>query len=375
MQDLTLTPEQLALEDSLQRFLARDYDFARHQSAARGPLALDAAAWRQFAELGLLALPFPAEEDGLGGSHVDLYVVGRALGPGLVLLPYLETVVLCGHLLQRHASAAQRAALLPGLMAGERVLALAHAEPQSRHPSPLPLSTAQADGGGWRLAGRKAMVLQGPLAQAFLVSARSGDEADAVSLFLVPADTPGLRLVHYRNHDGTPASDLALDDAFLPGEALLGSAHTAAPALRHAVAAANAYLLAEAAGIARSLLADTAAYLQTRRQFGVPLSSFQALQHRLADMAVAVEQADAMAWFAASQLDAAEADDALPQVSGAKALVCEKARSVGQEAIQLHGGIGVTDELRAAHAFKRLTVIGHLFGDADFHLQAYGARL
>jgi alkylation response protein AidB-like acyl-CoA dehydrogenase len=372
--DFNFTEEQSALEDTLRRFVAKDYTFEKRGQFIASPDGFSRAAWSTYAELGILALPFPEELGGLNGTALDTLLVTRALASGLTLEPYIGAIILCGHIVKEHASAQHKANIVPALCDGTLMLALAHYEPHSRYCESAVKTSAQWQDGQWKLSGHKAVVLGAASAGKLLVSARtSGQEGDqsGLSVFVVPADAPGLVFRHYDCHDGTRAADIVLENVALNEDALLGAEGQALPAIMQAIALANAALAAEATGIMRALNSATLEYLKTRKQFGVPLGSFQALQHRMADMAIAAEQADSMALLAAIDMQNPDPQIRLRRASGAKAFVGQKARTVGQEAIQMHGGIGVTDELIVGHYFKRLTVINSLFGDADFHLQRY----
>ncbi|MYN13483.1 pimeloyl-CoA dehydrogenase small subunit [Pusillimonas sp. TS35] len=372
------TEEQLGLENTLQRFFAKDYTFEQRRALLANDDGFSRQAWTTYAELGVLALPFPESCDGLGGTAVDTYLVMRNLGRGLALEPYLATVVLCGGLLRDFATQVQQEALLPAIAAGESMLTLAHYEPQARHNEGRVATRASVDGAGWLLDGHKSVVLHAASARHILVSARHhGDEGEqaGVSLFLLPRGAAGLTFKPWSNHDGTRAADILLNKVRVGRDQLIGKEGEALPAIALAIALANTAIAAEATGIMRALVDATLEYLKTRKQFGVPLSTFQALQHRLADMAIATEQADSMALRAAIEMQNPDPVVRLRQASGAKAYVSECARKVGQEAIQLHGGIGVTDELNVAHYFKRLTTLSMLFGDADYHLRRYSEAM
>lgn len=376
--NFNLTEEQLGLEDTLQRFLARDYTFEQRRALLSTQEGFSRRAWATYADLGILALPFPEEFGGLDGTAVDTYLVMRALGKGLILEPYLSTIVLCGGLINSFATPAQKKALIPPLASGKSLLALAHYEPQARYDDTQIDTRAAVEGDGWRLDGHKAVVLGAPSAGHYLVSARhDGDSGDIqdVSLFLVPADAAGLNLRQWVNHDGTRAGDVMLRQVRVSADQRIGGQGQALPAIQQAVALACCAAAAEATGIMRALISATLDYLKTRKQFGVPLSTFQALQHRLADMAIAAEQADSMALRAAIEMQGGNPESRLRQASGAKAYVDQQARLVGQDAVQLHGGIGVTDELDVAHYFKRLTTLSLMFGDASFHMQRYSEML
>lgn len=372
------TEEQLALESTLQRFLERDYSFEQRRALLASAEGHDTRHWTTFAELGLLAMPFKDAYGGLDGGPVDTYLVMRSLGRGLVLEPYLSSIVLCGSLVQELGTEEQKQEMLGALAAGELKLALAHYEPGARHDEGRVSCQAIEDGDGWRLKGRKAAVLGAPSADQLLVSARHEGAVDAdtgVSVFLIDRNAPGVTLKSWTNHDGTRAADVLLDDVRASAGQLIGVAGAATPAIRQAIALANAALAAEACGIMRVLLEATLEYLKTRKQFGVALSSFQALQHRLADMAIATEMAESMALRAAITLQGSDREQGIRMASGAKAYVAEQARQVAQEAVQLHGGIGVTDELDVAHYFKRITTINMMLGDSDYHLRRYARML
>lgn len=372
------TEEQLALESTLQRFLERDYSFEQRRALLASTEGYSPRHWATFADLGLLALPFKDAYGGLDGSPVDHYLVMRALGRGLVLEPYLSSIILCGGLVQELGTEAQKTELLGALTGGEMKLALAHYEPGARHNEGRIACRAVVDGDGWRLTGHKAAVLGAPGADHLLVSARHEGAIDAetgVSLFLVDRDALGVTLKPWTNHDGTRAADVLLEDVRVDAGQLIGTPGAALPAIRWAMALGNGALAAEAGGIMRALLEATLEYLKTRKQFGVPLSSFQALQHRLADMAIATEMAESMALLAAISLQSADREQGMHMASGAKAYVAEQARKVAQEAVQLHGGIGVTDELNVAHYFKRITTINMMLGDSDYHLRRYSETL
>jgi len=370
--DFNYTEEQLALQDTLRRFIARDYPFEHRRALAKSADGFDRAAWRTFADFGILALPFHENFGGLNGNAVDTMLVMEMLGRGLALEPYVPTVVLCGGLIRDAGSAAQKEALLPAIAGGELMLALAHFEPGARYELDRVATTATAAGSGWQLDGAKAVVLGAPSADKLIVSARDGK---GLSLFLVDARAPGVTLRAYPTQDGTRAADVRLDKVAVGADALIGAAGGALPAIERALDYANAALCAEAVGIMSALNEVTLEYLKTRKQFGVPIGKFQALQHRMADMVIATEQARSMATLAAVRVDSRDAAERSRSVAAAKAYVTQSARLVGQQAVQLHGGMGVVDELNIAHYFKRLTMIGLTFGDADYHLGRFSDTL
>jgi alkylation response protein AidB-like acyl-CoA dehydrogenase len=378
--DFRYTEEQLALQETLQRFIARDYNFEQRRAFAGADPGFSAAAWTQYAQLGLLALPFPEEYGGLNGSAVDVMAVMEQVGQGLLLEPYLSTVVLCGGILRDAATAAVKSAILPRIASGEVKLALAAYEPGGRYDLAHLATTAVAEGGGWRLSGRKVVVLDAPSADCFLVSARTAGavgEHAGISLFLVPRAAAGVRVLPYATQSGARAGDLELSDARVEAAALIGEPGQALPVLERGVDIAIAALCAESCGIVGALNQATLAYLKSRKQFGVPIGVFQALQHRMADMYIAGEQIRSMAIIAAVNAGSEDAAARARTIAAAKAYIGQAARFVGQQAVQLHGAMGVVDDLIVSHYFKRLTMIDMTFGDADFHLARFsdaGAR-
>ena len=370
--DFNYTEEQLALQDTLRRFIAKDYPFEQRRALAKSADGFDRQAWKTFADFGILALPFHEDFGGLNGNAVDTMLVMEMLGRGLALEPYVATVVLCGGLIRDAGTTAQKEELLPAIAGGELMLALAHFEPGARYEVDRVATTATASGSGWQLDGVKAVVLGAPSADKLIVSARDGK---GLSLFLVDARAPGVTLRAYPTQDGARAADIRLSKVTVGADALIGTAGGALPAIERAIDYANAALCAEAVGIMSALNEVTLEYLKTRKQFGVPIGKFQALQHRMADMVIATEQARSMATLAAVRVDSRDAAERSRSVAAAKAYVTQSARLVGQQAVQLHGGMGVVDELNVAHYFKRLTMIGLTFGDADYHLGKFSDTL
>ena len=366
------TEEQLALQDTLRRFIAKDYAFEHRRALAKSADGFDRAAWKTFADFGILALPFPEDFGGLNGNAVDTMLVMEMLGRGLALEPYVSSVVLCGGMIRDAGSQAQKEALLPAIAGGEMMLALAHHEAGGRYALDRVATTAAANGNGWQLDGAKAVVLGAPSADKFLVSARDGQ---GLSLFLVDAGAPGLTLRGYPTQDGARAADIKMAGVQVGPDALVGAAGDALASIERGIDYANAALCAEAVGIMSALNEITLEYLKTRKQFGQPIGKFQALQHRMADMVIATEQARSMATLAAVRADSADAAERGRAVAAAKTYVTQSARLVGQQAVQLHGGMGVVDELNVGHYFKRLTMIGLTFGDADYHLGKFSDTL
>jgi alkylation response protein AidB-like acyl-CoA dehydrogenase len=376
--DFRYTDEQLALQETLRRFIARDYDFERRRALARSELGYSAEAWAQYADLGLLALPFPEEYGGLGGSGVDIMVVMEQVGAGLLLEPYLSTVVLCGGIIRDHGTAELKRTLLPQIATGKTQIAFAAYEAQGRYELAHVAAAATREGDGWRLSGRKSVVLDAPSADYLLVSARSSGkltDPDGVCLFLVPRVAAGVRLVPFATQSGGRAADVQLTEVRLEAAALQGAPGEALRILERAVDAAAAALCAEAAGIVGVLNQATLAYLKSRKQFGVPIGAFQALQHRMADMYIAEEQIRSMAIIAAVHAHDADAGARRRAISGAKAYIGQAARFVGQQAVQMHGAMGMVDDLVVSHYFKRLTMIDMSLGDADFHFARFSDAL
>lgn len=380
--DFQYTEEQQLLADSVARLAEQHYDFEARKRVIASEAGHSTEAWRQLAELGLTALTLPAEQGGFDGGALDMVATMETIGQSLMLEPLVSTLGLGARLIARLGHEAQRQALLPAVAEGRLILALAHAEHDSRH-DPAQVSTrAEPHAGGWRVSGAKSLVIDAPLAGKLIVSARTaGEPAEAagLSLFVVDASASGLRMQTLRTQDNRRAADLTLEGVQLSADALLGEAGQAYEAIVEALDFATVLACAEAVGAMRSANLATLEYLKTRRQFGVPIGSFQALQHRLVDMFVSAEQARSITLLACSRVDAAARGELavaerMRTVSAAKVKVSEAARHVGQEAIQLHGGMGMTQEMKVAHTFKRLTMIAQTLGDADWHLERFAAN-
>jgi pimeloyl-CoA dehydrogenase small subunit len=367
--DFDLTDEQRLLKDSVERLIADHYAFEQRKKYLAEPTGWSTTVWNQYAELGLLGLPFDEKLGGFGGGAVETMIVMEAFGRGLVLEPYFATVILGGGLLRRAGSEAQRAALVPQIVAGKLKLAFAHIERQSRYDLADVGTTARKDGDGYVLDGAKSVVLHGDCADKLLVTARvSGNrrDRDGVGLFLVDAAAAGVTRRGYPTQDGLRAAELTLAGVRVPADAVLSD--NALPAIEHVVDEAIAALCAEAVGTMQAMHETTLEYLKTRQQFGRPIGSFQVLQHRSVDMLVALEQARSMAMFAAVMAGEEDATERRRSIAAAKVQIGRSGKHIGQEAIQLHGGIGMTMEYSVGHYFKRMTMIDMLFGDADAHL-------
>ncbi|MGH8853163.1 MAG: acyl-CoA dehydrogenase family protein [Telluria sp.] len=365
--------EQLQFADALKRWIGRDYSFEQRRAILGSAQGTSNEAWATLAELGMTALPVPEEQGGFDGSAVDLFVVMRELGRGLVVEPYFATV-LGAHFLKLGGAHGE---LLAQVATGELKLACALGERQSRHDLRDILTRAESAGRGWRLSGEKAAVVHGAEAGVLIVSARSAgaqrDEA-GITLFAVPRDAPGLQVTGYRSLDGQRAANLRFDGVELPQTAVIGTIGAGWEILDAAADHGAGLLCAEALGAMEALFDATLDYLKTRQQFGVPIGKFQALQHCMADMVIHLEQARSMALLAAVTLDGKDVAARRRVVSAAKYRVGQAARYIGQQAVQLHGGMGVTDELAAAHYFKRLSMIELTLGDRDHHLARFVAQ-
>jgi pimeloyl-CoA dehydrogenase small subunit len=369
--DFDLTEEQRLLQESVGKLIADEYDFEKRKAYAKEPVGYSSERWAHYAELGLLGLPFPERLGGSGGTPVETMIVMEAFGRGLVLEPYLATVILAGGLLRLAGSPAQQQELIPAIATGKLRLAFAYAERQSRYDLADIAVTARAVGGGFVLTGQKGVVLHGDSADRLIVSARTAGgqrEAEGVSLFLVDPRAEGVSVQGYPTVDGLRAAEISFRDVKLGADTLVGTKDHALPAISRVTDGAIAALAAEAVGAMTAMHELTVEYLKTRRQFGVPIGSFQALQHRAVDMLVALEQARSMAYLATMMADAEDAAERRRMISAAKVQIGRSARFVGQQAIQLHGGIGMTMEYRVGHYFKRASMIDTLFGDADHHL-------
>ena len=371
--DFNFNPEQLQFADALKRWIGRDYGFEARRAIVHSEEGVSKEAWATLTELGMTALPVPEEQGGFSGTAVDMFVVMRELGRGLVVEPYLATVLGVEFL----RLGGLHPQLLERVATGELKLACALGERQSRHDMRDIATRAQADGDGFVLRGEKKVVLHGAQAGMLVVSARTSGEQraeDGISLFVVPADAPGVRITGYRTLDGMRAADVVLDNVRVDATALIGAAGAGWPLLDAALDHGAALVCAEALGAMEAIFEATLEYLKTRQQFGAPIGKFQALQHRMADMYIHLEQARSMAMLAAVKLGSSDAAERRRAVSAAKYRINQAARFIGQQAVQLHGGMGVTDELPAAHYFKRLATIELTLGDADHHLARFIAQ-
>jgi pimeloyl-CoA dehydrogenase small subunit len=369
--DFDLSEEQRLLRDSVDRLLADRYTFDKRKGYLAEPEGWSRALWSQYAELGLLGLPFPERHDGFGGGGVEVMLVMEAFGRALALEPYLATVVLAGTALRLAGTEAQQAALMPQIAAGGKRLAFAHSERQARYDLPDVLTTAARKGGGWVLDGAKSVVLHGDSAEALIVRARTDgarNDTDGITLFLVDGGSTGLARRGFALRDGTRAAEIVLSGVAVAADAVLGEVGAAYPVIARVVAGGIAATAAEAVGAMQAMHEMTLEYLKTRQQFGQPIGRNQALQHRATEMFVALEQGRSMAMLAAMTVDEPDAAERARNIAMVLAGLGQAARFVSQNAVQLHGGIGMTEEYAVGHYFRRVMVIEHTFGDTAHHL-------
>ncbi|MET0968867.1 MAG: pimeloyl-CoA dehydrogenase small subunit [Tardiphaga sp.] len=373
--DFDLSEEQRLLKDSVDGLLKSSYDFETRKKyrAEKGGWSRD--VWGKFAEQGLLGLPFSEDDGGFGAGPIETMIVMEALGRNLVIEPYLDTVVLGGGFLRR-SSGDQRAAHLPGIVDGSKTFAFAQLEKNSRYDLGDVTTTAKKSGAGYVLNGEKFVVGHGDTADTLIVTARSaGGQRDAggVGVFLVPADAKGVDVKGYETQDGGRAADITFSNVEVGADAVIGDAESGLPLVEQVVDDARIALCAEAVGAMEEALKVSVEYIKERKQFGVAIGSFQALQHRAADMFTALEQARSMSILASMAATYDDLDERAKTIAAAKVQIGRSARFVGQSGVQLHGGVGVTMEYRIGHYFKRLTMIEQQFGDADYHLRRVAA--
>ena len=370
--DLSLSNEQKLLQDSVGKFIHNDYAFETRRALAQSERGFSDDNWQQFAELGWLMAPFSEDVGGLGGGAVETMLMMEAFGRGLLVEPYWASIIFAGNCLVA-AGSAQCAELLGALMAGQLQLAVAFAEPQARYDLQDVITSADPRDQGYVINGRKCVVFNGPAAEKIILVARTaGKHRDraGISLFVVDATASGISRQDYHTVDGMRASEMMFDGVVVDAGALLGTADNGLVLLEQAVAHALLGLGAEAAGIMDYTYKTTVEYTSTRKQFGQPLSSFQVLQHRMVDMFIETEQTKSLVLKAALELSQQD-ENTQRAVSGLKVQVGKGGRYVGQQAIQLHGGMGMTDEMAVGHYFKRLTTINQTLGDTEYHLHRY----
>jgi pimeloyl-CoA dehydrogenase small subunit len=363
--DFDLSEEQRLLKDSVDGLLASSYDFEQRKKYAKEKGGWSKGVWNKLAEQGLLGLPFTEEDGGFGAGAVETMLVMEALGKALVLEPYLATVILGGGFLRHGGSAAQKAAHIPSIIDGSKTLAFAQLEKNSRYDLGDVSTTAKKKGAGWVIDGEKFVVLNGESADTLIVTART---KGGVGVFMVPSNAKGIHIKGYPTQDGLHAADITFSGVEVGADAAIGDPENALPLIERVVDEARIAMCAEAVGAMDESLKSTVEYLKTRTQFGVAIGTFQTLQHRAADMFVAVEQARSMSMFATMASDFKDAKERANAVAAAKVQIGKSLKFVGQQAIQLHGGIGMTMEAKIGHYFKRLTMIENTFGDTDYHL-------
>lgn len=365
--EFALNDEQKLLKDSVDRFVERAYEFETRNKLLTSEEGFSRDNWGTFAELGWLGVPFSEQQGGYGGGMVEAAVIMNGLGKGLVLEPFLPTVILGGTLLAHGGASAD----IEKLVEGHLQLAFGFAEPKSRFNLCHVETTGAESSGGYVLNGHKAVVFNAAAADKIIVTARTGGgvrDADGISLFVIDRDAEGVDLRPFPTVDGLRAAEVKLDNVAVGPDALLGEKDNAAPLIDLVIDRGIAAVCAEGAGIMEHMVWSTRDYLKTREQFGVPLSKFQVLQHRMADMFMDAEEGQSMGYMAALRADDADPVRRAHGVSAAKAFIGQAGRRLGQEAIQMHGGMGVTAEMPISHYFKRLTMIDTMFGNADYHL-------
>ena len=375
--DFDLSEEQRLLKESLDRLIGDRYAFEQRKSYSQSPEGWSRELWAQFAELGLLGLPFAEEYGGSSGGPVETMIAMEAFGRALVLEPYLATIVLGGGFLRHGGTADQCAALIPKIGDGSLTFAFAHTERQSRYDLHDIETRAVRDGAGWILDGEKGVVIHGDTADKLIVTARVGGgrrNRDGIAAFIVDSKAAGVSRRGYPTQDGSRAAEITLSGVRVGPEGLLGEPGAALPLVERVVDEAIAALCAEAVGAMTAMHELTVEYLKTRRQFGREIGSFQILQHRAVDMLIALEQARSMAMFGTMMAADENASERRNAVAAAKVQIGRSGKFIGQQAIQLHGGIGMTTEYKVGHYFKRVTMIDTMFGDADHHLRQLARR-
>ncbi|MBX7513548.1 acyl-CoA dehydrogenase [Qipengyuania sp. GH38] len=371
--DFNFTEEQEMVRDGLSRLVREQYDWETRRSAVESDAGWRPEIWAQLAELGILGMPFSEEDGGFGGGAVDAMIVMEEFGKGLVVEPFLPTVVCAGGFLKHAGTDSQKEEHIGGIVDGSRVYAFAYAEPRGRYDLADLQTTAKKDGDGYVLNGHKAVVVGAPWASHLVVTARTAGgqrERDGVSVFVVANDAEGVVRRDYPTVDGRRASEVYFENVSVPADALIGEEGGALPLVEQVADEAVAALCAEACGAMKVAHAMTVDYSRQRKQFGVPIGKFQVLQHRMVDMFTEYEQSVSMTYLATLKLDAPE-KERKRTASAAKVRIGQAARFVGQEAIQIHGGMGMTDELAIGSYFKRLTILSSEFGDVDHHMKRH----
>ena len=371
--DFTFNEEQTMIQDQVEQFIQKEYDWETRQELSNSDLGFGTHNWKTFAELGWLGIAVSEKNGGFGGSSIETMLIMEEFGKGLVVEPFLETVVMSAGILDRHGTDEQKNQVLNSVINGEMHLALAYAEPQSRFNLSDVVTEAKEDGDNFVINGFKSVVMNGPSANKIIISARTSGtqlEDKGISLFLVDSDIEGLTKSDYKTVDGRKASDINLENVIVSNSCLIGSLNAGFDILDEAIDRSILAISAEAVGAMEILYKTTVEYTKTREQFGTPIGKFQVLQHRMVDMFMEYEQCKSFLYMATMKNEES-APDAKKAISGLKYQVGKAGKFVGQQSVQLHGGMGVTDELNVGHYFKRLTTIGTIFGNADFHLKQY----
>ena len=371
--DFTFNEEQSLIQDQVDQFVQKEYDWETRQALSNSDLGFGEDNWKKFADLGWLGICVSEDSGGFGGSSIESMLIMEAFGKGLVVEPFLETVIMSGGLIDDHGSDEQKSSVLEPAISGEMHLALAYAEPQSRFNLSDVVTEAKSDGDSFILNGYKSVVMNGPSADKIIISARtSGAQLDesGISLFIVDANSDGLNKTNYKTVDGRRASDLTLENVSVSKSSLIGDQDKGFAILDSAIDKAILAISAEAVGAMEVLYKTTDEYTKTREQFGTAIGKFQVLQHRMVDMFMEYEQCKSLLYMATMKHEEG-AEDAKKAISGLKYQVGKAGKFIGQQAVQLHGGMGVTDELNVGHYFKRLTTVGTIFGNTDYHLKKY----
>ena len=374
--DFSLTEEQQLLKDSVDRFVRENYEFETRRKTAATSEGFTDDNWKQMAELGWLAVALPEEFGGIGGGATETMVIMEGFGRGLVLEPFFATVVLGANLIQQAGNDVQKEDLLPKLAEGNLKLCFAYAERQARFDLNDIETKAEKSGGGYTINGAKGVVFGAAAADKIIVAARtSGDTRDTngITLFIVDSDATGVSRRDYVTNDALRASEIAFENVFVDASAVLGVADNGYSVIERVAEFAVAALCAEAVGCMDVLKEETNEYIKTREQFGQPIGKFQVLQHRMVDILINCEEARSMAYVATAMMDSDDAEERARSVAAAKAQIGKSARFVGQNSIQMHGGMGMTDEMKVGHYFKRLTMIDLTFGDQDYHTKRFAA--
>mgnify|MGYP001319267437 FL=1 len=373
--DFTFNEEQTLIQDQVDQFIQKEYDWETRQSLSNSDLGFGDDNWQKFAELGWLGISTSEDCGGFGGSAIESMLIMEAFGKGLVVEPFLETIIMCGGLLDEHGTDHQKSSILESAIEGKLHLAMAYAEPQSRFNLSDVVTEAKEDGDSFVLNGYKSVVMNGPSANKLIVSARtSGAQLDenGITLFLIDGDAEGLNKTNYKTVDGRRASDLTIENVKVTKDDIIGQINDGFKLLDSSIDRAILAISAEAVGAMEVLYKTTVEYTKTREQFGTSIGKFQVLQHRMVDMFMEYEQCKSLLYMATMKQEEGSTDSK-KAISGLKYQVGKAGKFIGQQAVQLHGGMGVTDELNVGHYFKRLTTIGTIFGNTDYHLKKYSS--